>query len=58
MYPKELLELDLLVGVGVNLRQERGNVILREDVGEPPELLHEPRQVLAGDMAAGVPLQR
>ena len=57
MYPEEGLELNLLIAVGVGLRQEGGDLLLGDHLIEPPQLLHQPRQILRGDMA-GIPLQR
>ena len=57
MYPEEGLEFNLLIAVGVRLRQEGRDLLLRDHLIEPPQLLHQPRQILSGDMA-GISLQR
>jgi hypothetical protein len=48
MYPEEGLELNLLIAVGVCLRQEGGDLLLGGHLIEP---LHQRRQSLRGDMA-------
>lgn len=57
MYPEEGLKFNLLIAVGVRPRQEGRDLLLRDHLIEPPQLLHQPRQILSGDMA-GISLQR
>ena len=51
MYLEERLELNLLVAVGVRLQQESGDLLLGDHFIESPQLLHQPGEVLGGDMA-------
>jgi hypothetical protein len=57
MYPEEGFEFNLLIAVGVRLGQEGRDLLHRDHLIEPPQLLHHHREILSGDMA-GISLQR